>query len=390
MGASGSWDGAADPATLDPNTLAQMLGLGMDPKVARARVMQSSLRQRAVTTPVASRPTVAPVAPEPAAPLPAGPDWNTQRARLEAKLEELNQPKDLSALKAEGARRGAEGQSGLLMALAAQQAGPDFQGIQQHMLKRAMAAQEPLKFSGGIVNPQGDVIEDPNYKAQEQLQTYERRMGNVDRGQSAEAMAAAARQQRMDALALQQQGANERASERNALMLQLKGMGIDAAAQKAAAEKPAKPMPAGMQKAWMENRNNLAAVDRAIAATQAYPGAFGPSNMIGDFAKQYTDPKGVAARAAVADIGSLKIHDRSGAAVTAMEFPRLRPFIPNMTDKPEVVKTKLDNFKATYNDIQNEIASFASDQGYRAPAVPDRPAAPAGAAPKTMSWGELK
>jgi len=120
-----------------------------------------------------------------------------------------------------------------------------------------------------------------------------------------------------------------------------------------------------------------------LAAAQAYPSAFGPSNIIGDFAKQYTDPKGVQARAAVADIGSLKIHDRSGTAVTAMEFPRLKPFIPNMTDKPDVVKDKLDNFRKTYADIQAEIAGFAEQQGYRAPTVrqPDAAPAPAPAAP---------
>ena len=111
--------------------------------------------------------------------------------------------------------------------------------------------------------------------------------------------------------------------------------------QKAAgADKPTKPMPSGMQKAYLENRNSLNAVDRAISAHAAYPGAFGLSNVMGDAVKQRTDPKGVAARAAVADLGSLKIHDRSGAAVTAMEFPRLRPFIPSATDKPEVVKTE--------------------------------------------------
>ena len=199
MGTTGSWGDGSD---LDPEVLAQVLGLstGMgSPKAARARVMQSSLRQRAVTTPIASRPSVAPVAPEPAAPLPQGPDFAGERARIEAKLLELSQPKDLSALQAEGKRRGAEGQSGLLMALAAQQAGPEFQGVQQHMLQRAMAARDPLKFSGGIVNPQGDVIEDPGYKEQEQRAMYERRLAGVDRGENAAAMAAAERQRRVDA-----------------------------------------------------------------------------------------------------------------------------------------------------------------------------------------------
>jgi hypothetical protein len=40
------------------------------------------------------------------------------------------------------------------------------------------------------------------------------------------------------------------------------------------------------------------------------------------------DPEGVAVRSGVADIGSAVFHDRSGAAVTISESPRLRPFVP--------------------------------------------------------------
>jgi hypothetical protein len=366
---------------LDPEMLAAVFGGAANPKALRMKVLQSSLRSRVNPAPMAARPTVAPVAPDaeaPAAAVPAGPDFNTQRARIEAALEELNQPKDLSALQSEGKRRGTQGTSSLLMALAAQQAGPEFGGIQQHMLRQAMAARDPLKFSGGIVNEEGQVVEDPNYKAQEQRSMYERRLAGIDRGENAAAMAAAERARREEATRMNDQRARELQADRLQQSLLLKSMGA-AGKGGGAAEKPLKPMPASMQKAWLENQNSLTAVERAKAAVDAYPAAFGPSNVIGDFAKQYTDPKGVAARAAVSDIGSLKIHDRSGAAVTAMEFPRLKPFIPNMTDKPEVVKQKLDNFWVTYNDIQAEIAGFAEQQGYRAPVV--KSSAGAGAPP---------
>jgi hypothetical protein len=376
MGATGSWG----DEMASPDAMAAALGLGVpDPQTLRMKVLQSSLRSRVNPAPLAARPTVAPVAPDaqaPAAALPAGPNFGGQRAKIEALLEELNQPKDLSALQAEGKRRGERGNTDMLLALAAQQAGQGFEPVQQTMLKQAMAARAPMSFSGGIVNDQGQVIEDPNYKLQDQRAMYERRLASLDRGENAAAIAAQENARRREALQLQEAGRNERAGERNALMMTLKSMGLAAKGTEAAA-KPAKPMPAGMQKAWLENQNNLKAVDRALGAATAYPDAFGPSNVIGDFAKQYTDPKGVTARAAVSDIASLKIHDRSGAAVTAMEFPRLKPFIPNMTDKPEVVQDKLNNFKKTYADIQSEIAGFAEQQGYNAPTVNQPVAAPA-------------
>lgn len=78
------------------------------------------------------------------------------------------------------------------------------------------------------------------------------------------------------------------------------------------------------------------------------------------------DPKGVATRAFIADIGSLKVHDRSGAAVTASETPRLKPFIPAIGDSAEVAATKLANFKAEYEDMQNSFAEmYSREQGYR-------------------------
>lgn len=69
---------------------------------------------------------------------------------------------------------------------------------------------------------------------------------------------------------------------------------------------------------------------------------------------QVADPKGVPVRAAVANIGSQKLHDRSGAAVTISEFPRLRPFIPSVSDTPQAAAAKLDQLKAEYQRMQAE------------------------------------
>ena len=119
-------------------------------------------------------------------------------------------------------------------------------------------------------------------------------------------------------------------------------------------------------KAYQENSNALRKIDTALGEVSKYPEAFGLQNLRGDAISQRVDPKGVTARAIVADIGSLKIHDRSGAAVTAAETPRLLPFIPNVNDRPEVVKKKLALFRKEYEAIQNDIGSmYSPEQGYK-------------------------
>jgi hypothetical protein len=145
--------------------------------------------------------------------------------------------------------------------------------------------------------------------------------------------------------------------------------------------KPPRPLPASQSKAWIENNTSLGKIEDALTALATPEGqnAFGLSSLTPDIVLQRTDPKGVDARAKVADIGSLKVHDRSGASVTAAETPRLKPFIPSVHDKPEVIKTKLENFQNEYRMIQQEIQNYAEDMNYVVPKV--RPRAPAPAAP---------
>jgi hypothetical protein len=62
------------------------------------------------------------------------------------------------------------------------------------------------------------------------------------------------------------------------------------------------------------------------------------------------DPQGKEIRANIANIGSLIIKDRSGAAVSIHEMKRLAPFIPNpFTDNPAEVKAKLAELRKQIN-----------------------------------------
>jgi hypothetical protein len=157
----------------------------------------------------------------------------------------------------------------------------------------------------------------------------------------------------------------------------------------ATSQRNLRPIPASAAKGIIENRANLKKIDSAIVAAQQNPDAFGLHNtLVPDFILQRKEGKGykggVDARAKSADIGSLLIHDRSGTAVTAAEFPRLKPFVPQAGDDPDVVVTKLQNLKANLESMQEEIESFYTpDAGYRPLQQPPLTRTSQGAQPPT-------
>jgi len=135
-----------------------------------------------------------------------------------------------------------------------------------------------------------------------------------------------------------------------------------------------KDLPASVQTALISNSTNLRRAENALALVQGKDigDAKGDKNATG--LKGYLpnqvlnriDPLGVDARAQIADLGSLVIHERSGAAVTAAEFPRLAPFIPTEKDDPPTVQKKLKRFIQVYKE---EMAAtdqmYGPESGYR-------------------------
>lgn len=136
-----------------------------------------------------------------------------------------------------------------------------------------------------------------------------------------------------------------------------------------------KALPTTAAQKLFENNQNLRRAESALALIEGKDqgemkgdtGATGLKGFLPDAVLQRVDPKGVDARAAIADLGSLVIHDRSGAAVTAAEFPRLQPFIPSAKDDPETVKKKLKRFVQVYKGITEETKSFYKESGYKVP-----------------------
>lgn len=110
---------------------------------------------------------------------------------------------------------------------------------------------------------------------------------------------------------------------------------------------------------------SLTEIEKAPYATNFLKGAINDvaPNMINRF-----DPDGANARAALGDLGSTIIHDRSGAAVTASEYPRLRPFIPTAYDDAATVKMKLKRFREIVAEETRLYAdNFSPEMGYKRP-----------------------
>ena len=182
---TGSWEGPGDGGT--------NLFEGQAPRAPAPQAAAPVSRVATSLRPAVQAPTqpAAPQAPS-GPPAVAAPDWDARREPVQANIEGLNAPQDMSALQTEGRRRGEQGMSGLAMALAAQRAGPGFDAVQQHMLKQAMEARQPQKYTGGTINDQGDVLADPGYAIENRRRMYEGQLANIDRGQAAAAAAAAA------------------------------------------------------------------------------------------------------------------------------------------------------------------------------------------------------
>lgn len=135
-----------------------------------------------------------------------------------------------------------------------------------------------------------------------------------------------------------------------------------------------KAIPQVVTKGLQENVNNLKQIDRALAAIDKNPGSIGGVGStiasvvpgVGGLQNRFGDPEGTDLRAQIANIGSLVIHDRSGAAVTASETPRLMPFIPLVSDSAEVARKKLANFKANYEQmLRDTLSYYGADTGFK-------------------------
>jgi len=117
--------------------------------------------------------------------------------------------------------------------------------------------------------------------------------------------------------------------------------------------------------AYSDNQSMIDNIDNAIKKATDNPDAFGLINILPEKATQYIDEKGVAPRAAVAEIGAIRRHDLSGATIAPTEQPYLAGFIPSTADRAPAIIDKLTQIRSVIAGEQNNIKSMYSDPTYR-------------------------
>jgi hypothetical protein len=131
----------------------------------------------------------------------------------------------------------------------------------------------------------------------------------------------------------------------------------------------AKEIPATAQTAMLGNVSALRKLEDAVAkvgqSSWTTGNIAGIANLFpGDTANMLLP--GDEGRAAIADIGSMIIHDRSGAAVTLSEYPRLRPFVPTVSDSASTVQMKLGRLRSEIQDmLRDQSATYSADENYK-------------------------
>jgi hypothetical protein len=131
-------------------------------------------------------------------------------------------------------------------------------------------------------------------------------------------------------------------------------------------QEKAKAIPPQIITAIITNDQSVRKIQDALALLEQNKDAVGLKGSLPQAILNRADPKGIATRAAVADIGSLVLHDRSGAAVTASEEPRLLPFIPVPADPYEAAKVKLQRMLKYAKEQQDALKqTYSPDNGYK-------------------------
>ena len=96
-----------------------------------------------------------------------------------------DRPVDYTQLQELAKQRGMEGEDAMMNALAAQFAGPQYEGLQSALLKRSMATRDPIKTARGMITAQGFTADpdalraDEIQRAGEDAQFYEQQYGRV-------------------------------------------------------------------------------------------------------------------------------------------------------------------------------------------------------------------
>lgn len=329
--------------------------------------------------------------------------YRSKAADIYSQASELyNREPDMAAIEEFARTRSQGGNTAMLNALAAQFAGEQFQPVQAQYLKRAAAAQDPIKFGSGMMTPSGQYIRDPeamqNKKAEflmQQARAYEQM-----------ALSAQTAQERAQAQAMQNQIANEM----RALSLQIQadragqgsfdyaGMtseGVPVNLNKRTglfSDAMGRPVtsgftPKGSDKTTEGERTSASYLSRMRAAesilaqlpienlspsmteraAQYMPGELGM-----DLANLTRDQLRGRAYQAQSDWVRAKLRKESGAVIGPQEMrDEIRTYFPMPGDGPETIKQKAASRKQAERQFEISAGQAASQAAPSAPSSSD-------------------
>jgi len=134
------------------------------------------------------------------------------------------------------------------------------------------------------------------------------------------------------------------------------------AADKAAAKKPGD----GVVKGVLGNIQTLKQIDDSIAAVRANPKAFGVTNYVPG-ADRYGTPEEQAARARIAGMANVQIHELSGSAVGAKEDERMQQSLPYVTQNDQQILSRLHELRRMAEQrLQLAYNNYSPANGYQA------------------------
>ena len=126
-------------------------------------------------------------------------------------------------------------------------------------------------------------------------------------------------------------------------------------------------VPTQVTESVLTHENLIGQINNAIKLIQENPDSIGyaqgllPLDLL-----NRKDPKGIPARASIADLVSGVRKDRSGAAVTLSELEVLKPFLPTNKDNAQLAISKLRGLRKNFIDYNSETDRyFNEDQGFR-------------------------
>lgn len=305
------------------------------------------------------------------------------------------QEPNTSALQEYARQRGEQGNAAMLNALAAQFAGESFAPMQAHFLKKAAAAQDPMKLSGGILTAEGKFLKDPfaeqDKKANMLLQLARHYEQMATTAETAQQRADALRERqaiqdqfRMLTLQIQQDraaqgqvgafhptgftpaGESVVTNTKNGLNYLIK---VDQNGVPTYTPYQGPAIPKASQEKMIVDASNLGGrafnADMLIKKVESNPDAFGlrgatvgavPGAFQGYVSKAVgLTPEQMKVRSDVLRQAAMEINELYGAALSLGEQARADSFIPNAKDPPETVINKL---KAARDWAQSKLGTM--------------------------------